>query len=169
MQELLKIGLPALVALVGTILTVIVGYRQWKKQQEASRQANFQQEKQQAYKTLWEMLEEVHVNLRTKESGQAKFRGMLTEVNSFILRKSIYLDADVHEWSNDYLKCVRDLKEFIASSGNDAAEASFRNTEALPPSVMERAKDLAILQQRATDARDRILNRCRSVLKGTET
>lgn len=169
MRDLLKVGLPALIALLGTILTAFLGYRQWKKTQQASRQANFLQEKQQTYKALWEMVENVHVHLRTKEAEPKQFREMLTEVNSFILQKSIYLDPDIHQWTNEYLNCVRDLKAAVAASGNPAAQQDFAVTAIGLPADSPSLRELAVLMEKTTDFRDRILGRCRDVLAGKGT
>jgi len=48
MDELSKVALPALIALSGTLVTAFVGYRQWKRQQETTRQGKFQTDRQAA-------------------------------------------------------------------------------------------------------------------------
>jgi hypothetical protein len=40
MDELSKVAPPALMALIGTLVTAYVGCRQWKRQQEAARQVS---------------------------------------------------------------------------------------------------------------------------------
>jgi hypothetical protein len=40
MDELSKVALPVLIALIGTLITAFVGYRQWKRQHDTTRQAN---------------------------------------------------------------------------------------------------------------------------------
>ncbi len=116
MSEYLKIILPALIALIGTIIAIMVGYRQWKHQQGASHYGSFATEKQTAYKTLWEKLEEVHITLRTEEVSRSNFNMLVLGVNTFILKNSLYLEEQDRDLSNRYLQAVRKLKEAIASS-----------------------------------------------------
>ena len=40
MDDLSKVAPPALMALIGTSVTTFIGYRQWKRQQGTTRQAN---------------------------------------------------------------------------------------------------------------------------------
>jgi hypothetical protein len=40
MDELSNVAPPALMALICTLVTAYVGYRQWKRQQEAARQVS---------------------------------------------------------------------------------------------------------------------------------
>jgi hypothetical protein len=40
MDDLYKVAPPALIALICTLVTAYVGYRQWKRQQEAARQVS---------------------------------------------------------------------------------------------------------------------------------
>jgi len=48
MDELSKVALPALIALIGTSVTTFVGYRQWKRQHDITRQSRFQTDRQAA-------------------------------------------------------------------------------------------------------------------------
>jgi hypothetical protein len=42
MDDLSKVAPPALIALIGTSVTALVGYRQWKRQHDTTRQSKFQ-------------------------------------------------------------------------------------------------------------------------------
>jgi len=56
MSDILKNAFPAIIALLGTIVVALIGYRQWKRQQEATRGSEFRSQKQQTYRELWDQL-----------------------------------------------------------------------------------------------------------------
>jgi hypothetical protein len=52
-MDSLKIILPALIGLLGTVVVALIGYRQWKKQHALSRAGSVLADKQSAYKTIF--------------------------------------------------------------------------------------------------------------------
>ena len=97
MNDMLKTVIPALIALAGTVMVAFIGYRQWKRQQDSSRQSEYRTQRQQTYKELWEKLEDVHVRLRTEVVGGYEFSSLVRDVNSFILKRGLYLEKDDRE------------------------------------------------------------------------
>lgn len=164
MNEYLKIILPASIALIGTIITILVGYRQWKRQQVSSRSATFLAEKQSAYKALWEKLEEVHIKLRTEEVGISEFNGLLREVNSFVLKQSLYLEPQDHILSNQYLKTVHRLAEIVLASGDEEAQEEMALTG--PGLPYETIKEIKSLFDEVDRIRNSIIERFRTIIAG---
>src|ERR1041384_1705607 len=124
MEDILKVAIPAAIALIGTIVTVLIGYRQWKRQQEASRYSTVFTEKQSAYKELWNKLESVHIKLRTGDVSLAEFNNLVREVNSYILKNGLYIEEKDRQLSSQYLKAVFKMKEIIITSGKDLQAGS---------------------------------------------
>ena len=164
MNEYLKIILPASIALIGTIITIFIGYRQWKRQQESSRNATFVAEKQSAYKGLWEKLEEVHIKLRTEEVGISEFNGLLREVNSYILKQSLYLEPQDQTLSNQYLKTVHRYAEIVLGCGNKEARDEMANTG--PGLPLETIKEFRSLHDERDRIRNSIIERFRTIIAG---
>src|SRR3982750_1927023 len=127
MSEVLKVAIPATIALIGTIITVFLSYRQWRRQQDASRSATYVTERQSAYKQLWLKLEEVHLKLRTDDVNETEFRALVLDVNSYILRNSLYLDDDDRELSNEYLRGLRRMKEIVRESNDQEAQIAMQD------------------------------------------
>lgn len=167
MSEYLKIILPALIALIGTIIAIMVGYRQWKHQQDASRYGSFATEKQTAYKTLWEKLEEVHITLRTEEVSRSDFKRLVLGVNTFILKNSLYLEEQDRDLSNQYLQAVRKLKEAIASSQNERAEEAMETSAAIAKDVIETAQQVKASVNEVDLIRNSIIERFRKIVGGS--
>ena len=162
MNEYLKIILPASIALIGTIITIVIGYRQWRRQQESSRRATFFTEKRSAYKGLWEKLEEVHIKLRTEEVSISEFNGLLRDVNSYILKQSLYLEPQDQALSNQYLKTVRRYAEIVLGSGNEEAIEEMAVTG--PGLPIETVKEFRALHEERDRIRNRIIERFRTII-----
>jgi len=79
--EFLKGALGAVLGLIGTLIVALLGYRQWKKQQDLARYGGFLTERQTAYKELWRKLEAVHLSVRSEEFREGDFRKLVREVN----------------------------------------------------------------------------------------
>jgi hypothetical protein len=165
-MEYLKIILPASIALLGTIITVLIGYRQWKRQQETSRYGAFVSERQSAYKGLWERLEAVHVKLRTDDINRSDFNDLVGEVNSYILQQSLYLDEHDQLLSNQYLKAVYKFREAVMDSGDAEAEEEMATTAKVVPRVTQNARQLRVAVSELERTRAEIIQRFRGNIGG---
>jgi hypothetical protein len=134
--------LTALVALVGVLVTALLGYRQWRVQQRRFRDESFRTDQQDAYKVLWERVEAVHVSLRIDDLSDAQFSESLTGVNTYLLQKGLYiLPADAN-LVNEYLGAVRRFATLMKSSGDRTERTQWAETAPIPPGVVERVTAL---------------------------
>src|SRR5690242_6678559 len=109
--------IPALIALLGTLLTIAVGIWQWRKQtQSQQRSTPFNTDKQAAYKALWENLESSHVKVRVENTNAADYKKIVQDINSFILKQSLYLDEADRTLANTYLSKLQAFANFVQSS-----------------------------------------------------
>jgi hypothetical protein len=166
MGDTLKVVIPAVIALAGTIFTVFIGYRQWKRQQDAGRESEFRSQKQRTHKELWEKLEDVHVRLRTEILGGEDFLSLVRDVNSYILKHSLYLERDDQALANRYMTEVRKLSELVASCDADSAKQDFHKTAEIAPKLTENLRNVVKIQSEVNQIREVILKRYRKVLIG---
>ncbi len=155
-----------MVALIGTIITIYFGYRQWKKQQDTSRYSTFVTEKHAAYKMLWEKLEEVHIKLRTDSVSYSDFNNLVREVNSYILKNALYLEEQDKELSNQYLKSVFRFKEIISESGDDDAQEAMNVTGNMPLNTIKKIKELQTIMEEVNKIRGTIIERFKKIIGG---
>jgi hypothetical protein len=167
MNEMLKTVIPALIALAGTILVAFVGYRQWKRQQDSSRGSDYRSQRQQTYKELWEKLEDVHVRLRTEAVGGDEFSSLVRDVNSFILKRGLYLEKDDQDLANQYMSKVREFTELVAACDSPEAKMAVNKTGAIPAAVVRYAQESGKLQSEVDAIREELLVRYRKVLTGS--
>ncbi|HXC95470.1 MAG TPA: hypothetical protein VNU92_07205 [Edaphobacter sp.] len=164
MNDVLKSAIPALIALTGTTLTIFVGYRQWKGQQDASRNNDFQTERQRTYKELWEKLEDLHVRLRTEVVGGEEFHTIIRDINSYMLKRGLYLETDDQTLANEYLSKVREFTGVVAASDSADAKAAVSDTRAFSPAFTSSVQKLAKIQTEVDQIRGKLVARYRAVL-----
>jgi hypothetical protein len=163
---MLKVILPALIALAGTLVVALIGYRQWRRQQTATREEDFRKQQKETYKELWNKLEDVHVKLRVEDVPKEDFRSMTREVNTYVLKNSLYLDKKDQELANDYLSQVRRFVEIVESSGVEAAMETLNDTGFLTANVCRCVRELSYSQNEMEKVRDALIARYRKVLRG---
>lgn len=166
MHDLLKNAVPAFIALLGTVLAVLIGYRQWKRQQDTTRAGEFTSRKQQSYKELWEKLENVHIRLRTEAVGSEEFRSLVRDVNSFILKQDLYLEKDDQQLANRYLSKVREFTELVAACDSPDAKIALEDTAIIPLQVTQAVQNLEKVQAEVNQIREEIRARYRKGLLG---
>jgi hypothetical protein len=166
MNDALKTVIPSLIALTGTVAVALVGYRQWKRQQDTSRESDYRTQRQQTYKELWEKLEDIHVRLRTEEVGGDEFSSLVRDVNSFILKRGLYLERDDQDLANCYLSKVREFTDLVRACGSPEAKISMSKTETLPPPVVQFAQESGRIQGEVNELREQLLVRYRKALTG---
>jgi 5-methylthioribose kinase len=166
MKDVLKTAIPAFIALIGTVLVVLMGYRQWRRQQDTSRESEFRTQKQQTYMQLWEKLEDVHVRLRTEVVGGDEFRALVRDVNSYILKRGLFLEDDDQALANRYMSKVREFAGLVAACDSADLKRAFNDTEAIPPAVVRFAQESGDIQAEVNRIREKLLMRYRSVLRG---
>ena len=166
MNDVLKNAVPALVALVGTVLAILIGYRQWKRQQDATLRSEFRTQKQHTYRELWEKLEDVHVRLRTELVGNDEFNSLVRDVNSYILKHGLYLENDDQALANRYLSKVREFTSLVTGGKSARTKKALQNTEEIPIGLVRLVQDLDKVQTEVNQVREEILVRYRKVLSG---
>jgi hypothetical protein len=164
MTKILKDAVPALVALVGTVVAVLIGYRQWRIQQDSNRVSEYRSQKQQMYKELWGKLEDVHIRLRITVVGGDEFRLLVQDINSYILKGGLYLEKDDQRLVNQYLSQVREFTNMVAASDLTVAKEAVRLTAEYPVEAFKQFRDLQRIQAEVNEIRETIIVRFRKIL-----
>jgi hypothetical protein len=151
---------PALIALLGTLLTIAVGIWQWRKQNQTQHAKPFAADKQAAYKALWEKLEDAHVKIRVENTNPADYKKAVQDINGFILKQSLYLDESDRALANTYLSKLQEFSNFVQSSENESLKETWADTGAFPPEMTNAVR----AYQEMEAARNQILERCRKIL-----
>ena len=156
----------AIIAFVGTIVGIFIGYRKWRGDRDSSRYGQFEVDKQQAYKGLWNRIEQYNIKVRVEEVTSEQFSDHLRELNSFMLRHGIYLDDDDRALANKYAEAVFDFQKTVRNSEVEDARIPLGSTQDIPDSAIQGAKEIGEAQNVALKLRSEIRDKIRSVLSG---
>lgn len=166
-DETLNAIIPALIALIGTLITVIIGVWQFRSNKKTERSQRYTQQQQDAYGGLWEKLEAVHIQLRVDRVNSDQHKQLVQDVNSYILKNAIYLDDEDHKIANQYLTQLRDYEQMIRSMDDDAMGEAWDSTAAdIPVSTAENLQQFKLATEKLNAYRQQILEKCRKVMGG---
>jgi hypothetical protein len=157
--------LAAVIALVGTVLGLVVGYRRWAKERQSVRFAKFEADQQDIYKTLWERVEGVNVALRRGHVDEKAFAQLVGDLNEFMLRNGAHLNDSDRMLANRYVGAVKRFHEAVLAAGADV-QIPYGETQDIPPEVTRGIKAFADAADEAKRLRDELRSKVRTVLAG---
>ena len=164
-MDLLKILIPAVLALAGTIAGIVFAQRRWSAERASAKSADFARERREAYKQLWALLEETHMKIRGALDLPQDWHGMLAALNAFILKADVYLEPDIHQLANDYVDGLRHLRETIDKYGSEVESIGFADSRAASPALTYTATAIRDAAQLSERLRNELKQRVVAVLK----
>ena len=115
----MKDAAPAIIGLVGTLVALLVGYRQWRQQSRSSRRTQYREERARTLQELWDRLQTAHLQFRTgldQGPDEKDVRIQLQELNVFIIKRSPYLETDEVGLARRYLDSVARLTRLMKNT-----------------------------------------------------
>ena len=88
-----------------------IGYTQWRK---GTRVGSYIQDRQQAYKNIWNGLEEIHLFVRTKPFDSDSFNALVTIANTGMMRSDLYLSSEDRDAATDYISSLKEVGRLLA-------------------------------------------------------
>ncbi len=169
-QEVLLVLIPALIALGGTLLTLYITMWSQRKQKQHDKGRQFTADQQAAYKSLWSVLEEIHLQFRTDEAALEKYGSAVTLVNSFLIKNAVYLDDEDQTLSHAYLGALKKLTEIVKDYSDEIPQLvhGWASTSVFSMDMMKLFQEeerVVVEEMEAT--RKKILDKCRLILKST--
>jgi len=151
--------LAAFITLFGTILTVYVGYLQWKRHRDTNYLPEFQNDRQSAYKTLWDMLpnpsilhKRKKVRVRTGEFSfnyfsESELNKTLHKVELHLQQSIVYIEGKDGELAEQYIADLLKLRHILTAIESRAKNRlvtlknkglAYRAKYPMPPSSYEK-------------------------------
>jgi hypothetical protein len=165
--DLLKVLLPAVVGLIGTLFGLWLGHRRWSAERQTSKRSGFDAKRHRAYVELWDMVESAHITIRTAQPTLPEIRELDKKINAFRMRNEPVLDSADLDLSNRYFNSVVTLSAAVAASGSKEMAERFQTTATIPGSDVEELKDLVEATEKVRAVRQELLDRVRAVLLET--
>lgn len=152
MSNFLSKVLPAVIGAVGALLVALLGFYQWRKQQERSRRTDFDTARRKAYENLWGKLEEVNLRLRDQRAKNSTLHAQLKDANTFFLQNSLYLEDDEQESINKYISALHHLRSLVYTSSDEDIVSVWERTNIMTPEFDEKinlaVKDVESMRQK---------------------
>ncbi|MGA9672055.1 MAG: hypothetical protein WBQ94_22780 [Terracidiphilus sp.] len=124
-------------ALIGTIAVALLGFYQWRKQNLNPNRAANAAGRREAYEGLWQMLEQINLDLREHSETNPNLFKKLREVNTYFLSHSLHFDDKDQELINEYITAMSVLRERIYTLDDADVAGAFRSTMAAIPVVQD--------------------------------
>jgi hypothetical protein len=121
-------SLAPLLALLGTLIVALLGFYQWRKQNANPNRAANASAQRAAFERLWQMLEEINLQLRKREAGNPSLFKMLQDVNTFFLTNSLYFEDSDQLLINQYVIALNNLREKIYTNDDSEVSSAFQMT-----------------------------------------
>jgi hypothetical protein len=86
-----------------TITVAILGYLQWKRTKRSGR---FIEDREAAYKAVWQALEDIHLYVRGGGFDQRTFDDFMRKANTLLIQHGLHIsEADKHR-TGDYIQAL---------------------------------------------------------------
>jgi hypothetical protein len=166
-EQIMKVLVPALLALFGTGFGLWLGQRRWSTELRMKKRRAFDARRYAAYEELWRIVESAHITIRTGRPETSEVHQLSEQVNAFRLQNAIFLEPLDSELSNRYFNSVVRLAKAIAESGSRELQERFALTNTIPEADVAKLGDLVKANANATRLRDELMARVRTVMLET--
>lgn len=127
----------AVIGLVGTIGVAYLAHRQWNITRRDSKKQAFFAKRKEIYEQLWNMTEQIDVDLRTQPEALQYVQQKITDVNAFILKNEVYLADDDHALIDSCIQALVAAAKWSAGHPDPEVQENYHKTNivALPPQL----------------------------------
>lgn len=171
--ELFLAALGPVLGLLGIVLGVWIGHRQWQRDFAKKNAESFESHLREAYFGLWDVVEDAHLKMRAALDGLTPevFSGFLADVNNFMIKHGLYIQRDDRLLVLEYLFWTNEYLRILAQSprGRALIEISLAAADWDGPDNREFGTQMGVLsevQERAQALRNRLRDRIREVVGG---
>jgi hypothetical protein len=113
-----------------TIAVAVLGYLQWKRTKRSGR---FIEDREAAYKAVWQALEDIHLYVRGGAFDQREFDELTRKANTLLIQHGLHIsEADKHR-TGDYIQALGRFGHVVAQMD---AQAPARHDIAITASGM---------------------------------
>ena len=121
-----------------TLTVAGLGYRQWKK---GARSGAYLADREAAYKSVWQALEDLHLYVRTNAFEAEAFDRLVRAANAQMIRSGLHLDEADQVAARRYMESLKQLGTLLATLPSDSLfhqEVSSTGAAApVPPELLE--------------------------------
>ena len=94
-----------------TIAVAVLGYVQWKRTKRSGR---FIEDRETAYKAVWQALEDIHLYVRGGALNQSAFDALMTKANTLLIQHALYISEADKRRAADYIQALHYFGSMLA-------------------------------------------------------
>jgi len=173
-DDMVKVALPALLALLGTLFGLWLGHLRWSSEQRLQKRRAFDAKRHAAYEELWNTVEGSHITIRTQRPDDSQLRELEQKTNAFRLRNAIFLNSRDSDLASHYFNEVVKLSKLIQESGSPVLEGDFTSTalrvqqaDHQDPHKLHELQELTLTDYRVGNLRTELIERIQAVMLET--
>lgn len=147
--------------IAGAVATLAVGllsYRQWKRTRLSGKSV---EERESAYKAVWDASEEAHLLVRSAGFSPATFDDAVRRVNTLLLQRSLYIGEADRRVVAEYVAALRAFAEVLSVGGvPESVQHAIANTGEFGPLPADYAESFTRLRA----SREAVIERFRKAI-----
>ena len=97
---------------VATVLAGLLAYRQWKRTKRSGR---FIEDREAAYKAVWQALEDIHLFVRSQDYRQDGFDDLARKANTLLMQHGLHIVEADKQLVADYLHALEAFATVVAA------------------------------------------------------
>jgi hypothetical protein len=94
-----------------TIVVAILGYLQWKRTKRSGR---FIEDREAAYKAVWQALEEIHLYARGGTFDQRTFDDLMRKANTLLMQHGLHISEPDKDRAAEYIQALARFGAVVA-------------------------------------------------------
>jgi hypothetical protein len=115
----------------GAIVVGLLGLYQWRRTKRSGR---FIEDREVAYKAIWDVLEEAHLCVRSETFSESEFEQRVRAANTLLIKHGLHISRQDREYATEYMKTLKDLGAVLAQMASDhPTRREFTLTGQFPP------------------------------------
>ncbi|TMH20565.1 MAG: hypothetical protein E6H50_12025 [Betaproteobacteria bacterium] len=133
---------------LGAVAVALLGLYQWRRTKRSGR---FLEDREAAYKAVWDALEQVHLHVRSESFNGSGFDEHVRTANTLMIKYGLHISQHDKELAAQYMNALELLGAVLSQMASDhPTRREFAKTLEFPPMPDE----LAPAFSRVTKARD---------------
>ncbi len=134
------------------VVVGLLGFYQWRRTKRSGR---FLEDREAAYKAIWDALEEIHLYARSESFSEPAFEERVRTANTLMIKQGLHISRGDQKLAAEYMDALKALGTVLAQMGSDhPTRREFYNTMPLPAMPDE----LGPAFSRVTKARDTLVD-----------
>ena len=146
------------VGAIGAVVVGFLGLYQWRRTKRSGR---FLEDREAAYKAIWDALEEVHLYVRSENFSDSAFDEHVRIANTLMIKHGLHISQQDNKLASEYMDALKAMGTVLAKMASDhPTRREFYITSAFPAMP----DDLAPAFSRLTTARDTLIDSFRKAV-----